>query len=374
MASLGRDLATIREEKDLSLDDIHKATKIPPHILESIEDDTIFTDFDENPTYIRSYVRSYAKALSIDEQQVIYALDRTQRGNYQGSLVQRSDASDDRIVEPADPEETEDTITENEREQDVPEQEPVSSPAADLPPSEPEKEPPTPKPTAESPGVRSIDWANMGRRFQPLDSAQSKVWIAVISILLITVVGGYLYFYQFSGNGSGGGEANPQNQQATTANLPSDSLQLNVIPPADEDTLSPQAETEVNQMRSQSLEALPDTLSMILYAAYGKLEPVRVYTDIMDSINPYWIEEGEAVRFNFVNEIRIRGQYSRMVLMLNGHVVQNFREEFYNPDTRLLEIRRSYFEDDPKWLQPAPDSLEIDAPPPTTISNRPTFN
>lgn len=63
-----------------------------------------------------------------------------------------------------------------------------------------------------------------------------------------------------------------------------------------------------------------------------------------------------------------------MVLLLNGHPVQNLREEFYNPDSRLLEINRSYFENDPQWLQPAPDSLQIDAPPPSTIRDRPTFN
>jgi hypothetical protein len=94
----------------------------------------------------------------------------------------------------------------------------------------------------------------------------------------------------------------------------------------------------------------------------------------MDNINPYWIEEGGAIRFDFVNELRIRGQFNRIVLLMNGHVVQNVRERFYNPETRLVEINRSFFEEDPKWLQPAPDSLAIDAPPPSIIKERPTFN
>jgi hypothetical protein len=122
------------------------------------------------------------------------------------------------------------------------------------------------------------------------------------------------------------------------------------------------------------METLPDTLTMVIYAAHGKLEPVRVYTDIQDGINPYWIEQGEAVRFDFVNNINIRGQFSRMILILNRHPIQNFREQFYNPDTRLLEINRSFFEGDARWLQPAPDSLNIDAPPPTVIRERPSFN
>jgi hypothetical protein len=45
----------------------------------------------------------------------------------------------------------------------------------------------------------------------------------------------------------------------------------------------------------------------------------------------------------------------------------NFKEQFFNPQTGRIEINRSFFEDDPKWLQPSPDSLEIGAPPPSVI-------
>ncbi len=150
-------------------------------------------------------------------------------------------------------------------------------------------------------------------------------------------------------------------------------MELNIVPSTNDDTSAVTENTEAQGMQNESLETLPDTLSILLYAAYGKLEPVRVYTDIMNEINPYWIEEGNALRFNFVNDIQIRGQFSRIVLFLNGHVITNFREQFYNPETRLVEINRSYFEGEPKWLQPAPDSASIDAPPPT-IRERPTFN
>src|SRR6056297_2691190 len=86
MASLGRDLAHIRKEQELSLEDIYETTKIPVRILRSIEDDSIFDDFENNATYIRSYVRSYAKALPIDEKQIIYALDKVAKNDYSGSL------------------------------------------------------------------------------------------------------------------------------------------------------------------------------------------------------------------------------------------------------------------------------------------------
>ncbi|HCI71511.1 MAG TPA: hypothetical protein DHV30_13330, partial [Balneola sp.] len=61
--SLGSDLETIRKEKNLSLEDIFEVTKIPVHTLISIEKDTLFKSSSESKTYLRSFVRSYAKAL-----------------------------------------------------------------------------------------------------------------------------------------------------------------------------------------------------------------------------------------------------------------------------------------------------------------------
>ena len=127
-------------------------------------------------------------------------------------------------------------------------------------------------------------------------------------------------------------------------------------------------------MPGQQLTVLPDTLSLVIYAAHGILEPVRVYSDVMDELNPYWIEQGEAFRFEFVNTIRIRGQYSRMELLLNGHVIQNFAQQYYNPDTRMVELDRSIFEGDERWLSAPSDSLPINAPPPEVILDRPQFN
>lgn len=368
MASLGNDLADIRKERNLTLEDIHEATKIPEHILKSIEDDSIFTDFEENPTYIRSYVRSYAKALSIDEEQIVYALNKKEKEDYKGSLRQLLQAGE---VEAFEPEEevgeepkppAEEQEMEKETEKELSKEEEKSTP--------PEAE----APITESPSVQSVDWADMGKRFQPLESTKSRIWIGIFILVLIVAAGTYLYMYQSDQAEPGALQGTSQSeQQASTGTQ--DSLQLNIVPPVeDENTGKQDSITEGMQAPQKALQALPDTLTMLVYAAYGKLEPVRVYTDIMDSINPYWIEQGTALRFTFVNEIRIRGQFSRLVLLFNGHVIQDFREKFYNPDTRLLEINRSFFEDNPKWLQPAPDSLAIDAPPPSVIKNRPTFN
>ena len=365
MASLGKDLAIIRKEKNVSLDDIREATRIPMHILNAIEDGSIFTSYEENPTYIRSYVRSYAKALAIDEKDIIYALDKQEKGSYSGSLRETEDLPERSFGE--EEEKDNEPQEENQADATTPEQapEPVSKQQRSVSSSQQF----TP---SQQPDVESVDWADLGRRFQPLQSTKSKVWLSAIITVLVVASAIFIYYYQSDSSTTAQNQANTP-QQSSSISTSTDSLQLDLAPAAANDSIN-LAENTADTIQSRNLETLPDTLSLVVYAAYGKLEPVRVYTDIMANINPYWIEQGDALKFNFVNEVRIRGSYNRMVLLMNGHVIQNFRERFFNPETRLLEIHRSFFKGDPKWLKPAPDSLGIDAPPPSAIKKRPTFN
>lgn len=371
MASLGQDLALIRKDQNLSLDEINKATKIPVRILKSIEDDSIFSDFNENATYIRSYVRTYAKALSIDDKQVIYALDKRQKHDYSGSLRKSWKDDPDWAADKYEEEEQADEKPSDEESGIIHDHSPEFNPAGELDSSATPSKSESSKTANERSEVHAIDWADMGRRFKPLQSTTPKTWIGIIVLVVIVAGGAFFYFYQDGNSGSSKPQQNTE--QASTPSISTDSLELNVSP-VEEDTPLVVRDTGSVTLQNQPMQSLPDTLTMVLYAAYGKLEPVRVYTDIMDNINPYWVEQGQALRFPFVNEMRIRGQYSRIVLLMNGHVVQNFREKFYNPENRLIEINRSYFENNSKWLQPAPDSLAIDAPPPTSVKDRPTFN
>ncbi|HEX6981589.1 MAG TPA: helix-turn-helix domain-containing protein [Balneolaceae bacterium] len=374
MASLGKDLAAIRKKQNLSFDDIHEATKIPKHILHSIEDNSIFTEFDENITYIRSYVRSYARALSIDDQQIVYALDKEELGSYSGSLLKMGNEKADEHfdfeeeINTSDQESTDDTNEKTAADGDSEDNNDNSSPDS-TPDTKSEASPPKDTSTPENYSERSgsVDWVNMGHQFEPVPP-KSKLWIGVL-VILILGAGGLYYFI------SGYSSDTPEKSASTTSSqtaIPADSLKLDIVPLSDSDSVVLSNITQNNQ--PAALETLPDTLHMIVYAAYGKLEPVRVFTDIMDNINPYWIEKGEAMRFNFVNQFRLRGQFDNLVLMLNGHVIENYLEKFYESDTRLIEIDRSFFEKSNKWLQPAPDSLAIDAPPPSVIQDHPTFD
>ncbi len=376
MPSLGNDLASIREELGKSIEDIHQSTKVPLRILQSIEDDSIFTSLEENTTYIRSYIRSYAKALKIDDDDIVRALDQLESGRYTGFLLTGEGAasrknfgydSDDKSqAQPAEKDKDKEK-EEKEKKESKPQPESDSDMVHDHAPagdtgdrSDSARHPRIPDP----PSVTSVDWADMGRKFTPLQT-KSRMWIGFVFIFLIIAgaVGYFLYQYQYQGEGQNQSGQSQNSQEA----IPSDSLQLNLSTPVSNPN-------EAAGQAEQAAEALSDTLTLVIYAAYDKLEPVRVYTDVMDSLNPYWIEQGEAFTFEFVNNMRLRGQYSRMVLMLNGHVIENFRQNFYNPETGMLVIERSYFENDDRWLQPPPDSLQIDAPPPNIIRERPIFN
>lgn len=365
MPSLGNDLASKRKELNLTIGDIHRSTRIPVAILESIEDDSIFTTLDENKTYIRSYIRTYAKALKIDDNQIIRALDQVERGNYLGFPGEQSEPQP-KPTRPDDSPATEEPSDADEKSRKDMVHDHVPEPEAAENTEENEHQT-RDQGISDPPSVRSVDWADMGRRFTPLQT-RSRVWVGLVFLILAVAATTLFVIYQDHYLDEDSGPDPEQNASTSNVDTPdADSLQLNFVPPT---------EDSANQVgiSQTAMEALPDTLTMVIYAAYGTLEPARIYTDVMDNLNPYWIEQGEAYRFEFVNTIRIRGQYSRMVLLFNGHVVRNFRQHFYDPETRMLEINRSFFEDDPAWLQAPPDSLDIEAPPPTVIIERPIFN
>ena len=92
-----------------------------------------------------------------------------------------------------------------------------------------------------------------------------------------------------------------------------------------------------------------------------------MYTDIADELNPYWIEQGEAIEFTFVNNFQFRDGLNDIILLMNGHRISNFREKFFNAQSGRVEISRSFFRGDSKWLQAPPDTLSLDVPPPSVI-------
>lgn len=400
MPTLGNDLALIRKHHDLSLEEIHHATRIPVRILSSIEDDSLFQDMEEHKTYLRSYVRSYAKALKIDEETIVRALDQTGEGRYEGLLRKREEGLDEprfqldeeeEISESGDGEEAPDSPGDPRRGMSSEEEDnkdmvhdhvpPASDrgPAGTSPGSasrtgadaaRPETQARTPAP----PDVSSVDWADMGKKFHPLQSGP-RLWI--VGIVIAVLLAAAAAYFLFGRGGAEQPEVVPDNENTPSSeqqmNLAPDSLQLELSSGEAAGTAGDTSEGNLGALE-QEAASLPDTLTLAIYAAYGRLEPVRVNSDLMNGINPYWIEEDVAYTFDFLENIQVRGEYDQMELLMNGRPIPDLRESFYNQQSQMLEINREYFENDPVWLQPPPDSLPMSAPPPQSIRERPTFN
>jgi len=347
MASLGKDISQIRQKKNLTLETIHEDTKIPLHVLESIESGVIFNDIDKNKTYIRSFVRSYAKRLNIPEDLIVLCLDKVELDDYNGELLKGGKELPDR----------------NAQEQ----KEKMQSSAAQ--PGKPEKKKKYSKKwsydqtSTPEPNVHSVDWSNMSSEITSFRTPKPVIIGGVLAILVVVVAIGYYLILP------GEEPTTANNTTPTDLNtvLPVDSVEQNRLK-----TDSAATPDTTNTDTLQTSTAMPDTLTLTVYAAYDKLEPVRIVSDIDGSINPYWIEQGEAMRFPFIDSVKIRGQYNRMILLLDGHMIENFRQNYYDETERFIEIFRNNFTA-PKWRTPPPDSLPVDAPPPIGIKDRPTF-
>lgn len=345
MPSVGKDLAAIRMHLGFSINDIQQSTRIPLDTLKSIESGAIFEYKDESKTYVRSFVRSYARAMKLDDEVVAKALDQQEYGNYNHLLLKSfPNISDEEI--PSTPPPKVETKKEIEPES-------VASTLNTKESSDDQGAAPKP------PAVRSVNWAAMGQQFRPVKK-QTPVWlIGTIIILIILLASAYGVYRMdlFSSQEidiAPGQETSPQVQTDQTG---SDlSLDLTEEPPA-----------------SAEAAELDDLLFITVYAAFDKLEPVRVWSDEKPREDPYWMDQGVAYNFEFRDSLRIRGQYNRMLLFLNGHEVQDFRNNYFNSEENAVELTRTIFEDDPKWATPVQLELPGNAQPPDSIMNRPQF-
>ncbi len=364
MSSLGNDLAHLRKEQDLTLEDVRDETKIPIRILQSIENDKIFTDFDENRTYIRSFVRSYGKALRIDDRLLRIALDQTEVDQYQ-DLLQKVDPYNPGVITDEPPFSIPGQKKGKKRWRAGKKDKNGGKTSFQAAHDKRKQDPNNIRDLSDrtTPSENSINWAAVGQRFRSMDNS-SRAWILMLSVLFFLFVVGYFFFYD--------SEMNSQTPPSTDslAQIEQDISSNNAL----QLDLNNDEETDTNGTNASSSTVLSDTLELVVYAANGKLEPVRIKSDLFDQTLPYWLEQGEAMRFNFVDTIRVRGQLSRMVLLMNNQPITDFTSRFYQQDSDEVQIPRSFFENDPKWNSNPPSLSELNIPVPDTIRDRPTFN
>ena len=351
--SLGKDLASIRKSQNLTLEDIQNAVKIPLDTLKSIENESIFSDSTKNKTYVRSFVRSYAKVLKIDDKDIVQALDEVEEGAYKGRLLgDSSEESEDSdfTLEPRDT-----LISEHSKETEEPAPEPGKPKQNPLAPTQDD----------------SINWADMGRKFTTV-SKNSKMWLFVSIFALIVVLGGGTGYY-FWDDISSLFESDDVPNETTTSAVNND--EQNAVPPTpvDSSAVTQNNDTEVaeepeaNNQQNRSPIQLGDTLTVSVYAAYGQLEPVRITSDLNWRTNPFWMEEGESYYFDFQDTLLVRGQYSRMLLLFNGHVIENPRQNYFDSAFNSIMITRESL-DQPRYLAPPPEEFPLNvAPPDSTV-------
>lgn len=350
--SLGKDLATIRKSQNLSLEDIQNAIKIPLDTIKSIESGKIFDDPNMNKTYVRSFVRSYAKVLKLDDEDVVKALDDMEVGIYSGNLLAGTDI----------PEEPTSTFGIRDQEEDPVDDDPAAfEPVGSTPEPKPSQKPAKSQKPSSGPELSTINWADMGRKFTTAGKS-SKIWLVISFLIVLGLIAGSAYIFWdditsiFDGPTATQQETtNPTADQETIIPAPIDTSAV--------DEQEPNSNSGQQDFTSNEPITLGDTLTLTVYAAYGQLEPVRVTSDFNWRTNPFWMEEGEAYNFDFRDTLLVRGQYSRMLLLFNGHIIENPRQNYFDTAFNSIMITRSVL-DQPELLAPAPREfpLEIGAP------------
>jgi len=361
MPSLGRDLRSIREHLDYTAEDIQNATKLPLETIRSIEDGTIFSESKEINTYIRSFVRTYGRALKIDNELMARALDQEELGNYTNLLLNNfPELMDEQpeVPEPKTDDESDDQTSSKKKKRRSPS---FKFAGGDDSASEPKKAASRSASKTSNPDVRSIDWAGLGQGYKKKRS-QPPVWIISAGLLIIIIIVAAAVIISQFGLFSSGEETPVEPPVADVQEpAPNQDLTLDLSEEMPEEAVQ---ETEV---------ALGDTLYLTVYAANGRLDPVRVWSDLKPRIDPYWLNQGTAYKFEFSDSIRVAGSYSNMLLFLNGNRIDNFRGQYYNPEASAVELTRSIFDSDPGWAAQVPFELPEGVAEPDTLTNRPSF-
>lgn len=403
--SLGKDLESIRKSQHLTLEDIQNAIKIPVYTLKDIESDRIWTESSQSKTYIRSFIRSYARHLGIAEKDIVGALDAYELGNYNSNLLADSEQEQPEVdrspgretdTHTLKTESTADDKQASEDDPETPDDETIFNPpvtrSADPGKSNivvnPEDAPPEPgsapdpsksdkiegqrsKPvrqvSAAKPSVSSINWADMGKKFNPATHSR-KAWLLISLTLLIIVLISMAIFFssELSSLFSSAPADTSGNNENQTAVIDPDSSSFTL---PDNSAIG-----EVNNSENQqtTVSELGDTLTVAVYAAHGILDPVRVTSDFNWRTNPFWMEQGQAFNFDFRDTLLVRGPYEDLELLYNGHVIENPRQNYFSEEYNSLVITRDVLNRSP-YIGPAPSSFPLNVPAPDTIIYRISF-
>tara|TARA_B100000989_G_scaffold61949_1_gene42696 strand:+ start:640 stop:2106 length:1467 start_codon:yes stop_codon:yes gene_type:complete len=455
--ALGKDLAEIREEQGIDINDIQGLTKLSLEIITKIESDSIFNSEIYNEAYKRNFVRSYARALKIKESTIVQALDAMDEGTYDFKIIKETGVNNptDNFNEEegksnlekdstpkkalirtelnydtktkieatkkilmnsevkeitdfptASNEVTEPLISTDSKKvnpsvnppdsklstkktkvsaslSDKENPRPTDKVDNEVDPSDysedlsdelkkapkPKKQPSVKRSASSTKTSDNVNWAQMGKQFSAQqDSKSNVVFITVLAIItMCLLLFSFLYrstisswFTDFFDSNSiiAEGITNFNSDNNITADsLLGSNLIDNPTNPNQNPDISETSAMDENQNTSaitltteevalldsitlRNLAQFPDTLQIVVYAAYDKLEPVRIGSDLRESIYPIWIEKGQAYYFDFNQEITIRGQLRRMLILFNNNVIEAPLERFAGVQENSLQFTR----------------------------------
>jgi cytoskeletal protein RodZ len=82
------DLRRIREARGITVDEVHKHTRIARTLIESFEEGQLYEHPTYNRVYLRSFIKAYADAVSISREEALKGLDAALEGAYQHALAE----------------------------------------------------------------------------------------------------------------------------------------------------------------------------------------------------------------------------------------------------------------------------------------------
>lgn len=86
-ARFSADLRQIREERGISIGEIHDSTRIARTLIESFEEGRLYDHPTYNRVYLRSFVEAYAEAVDISPAAALAGLDAALEGSYEHDLA-----------------------------------------------------------------------------------------------------------------------------------------------------------------------------------------------------------------------------------------------------------------------------------------------
>lgn len=321
MSTLAEDFKSCRKRLNISLEDISKSTRVPVSLFVAIEDGTFFSNPSFTKTYIRSFVRMYGKAIKIDESDTLMALDEHEADMYTGFLHRKYVLSEVEkpIVAPPLPDTMNIQATST-----------IEHPIVQI------KEEISSKPEPICIPIETdltIDWTDITVKIKRSRYNSSTMIYLVLALLMILVVVSaiYIWYDPLDSSSSQGGIQVPQS-----------GINPEVVEPAD----SMVENTSVDPTQPLNL---PDTLKVVVYAIYDKLDPIRVTSDLKDRINPYWIERGSGREFEFKDTLIIRADPFRFALIYNGHLINSFNDFRFDDDSLNFRITRNLLLQRPEY-------------------------